>query len=155
MSRWGIGPIFAVLSMSYGAIMLAASDCFYPVFQMNQLPYRFLVPAGILLLVVGVPFWLASAVAVMRAYNADQLVTSGLFRCCRHPLYASWVVFIVPGIMLLANSWPGLTTPIFMYFVLRRLVRKEEIYLENTFGDYYRQYKATVPCILPYGWLTS
>lgn len=89
----------------------------------------------------------------MRAYNADALVTNGIFRCCRHPLYASWVVFIVPGIVLLANSWIGLTTPVVMYFLLRSLVKAEERYLESVFGSDYLDYKSVVPCILPYGWM--
>ena len=83
----------------------------------------------------------------------DELVTDGIYRCCRHPLYASWVVFIVPGIVFLVNSWIGLTIPIFMYFVLRILVRKEEIYLASVFGSEYSDYKKRVPCILPYGML--
>jgi protein-S-isoprenylcysteine O-methyltransferase Ste14 len=61
------------------------------------------------------------------------------------------VVFIVPGIVILANSWIGLTTPIFMYFLLRKLVVKEEVYLESIFGDEYVDYKTKVSCILPYG----
>ena len=87
----------------------------------------------------------------MRAYNADELVTDGIYKCCRHPLYASWVVFFVPGIVLIVNSWLGLTTPIFMYFILCRLVKKEEIYLESVFGSEYIHYKRKVPWILPVG----
>ena len=55
--------------------------------------------------------------------------------------------------VLLANSWIGLTAPLFMYFLLRKLVTKEEIYLENIFGSEYIEYKKGVPCILPFGCL--
>ncbi len=151
MSRWGVGPVFAAASMGYGAVMLALSGYFYPLLQIHCLPYRFLVMAGAVLIVIGIPFWLMAAATVMRAYNADSLVTSGVFRWCRHPLYASWVVFIAPGIVLLLNSWPLLTTPLFMYFLLRRLVRREEEYLAAVFGTKYLDYQARVPCILPYG----
>lgn len=58
---------------------------------------------------------------------------------------------MVPGIVLVVNSWIGLTTPIFMYLILRKLVKKEEIYLESVFGSEYFDYKKKVPCILPYG----
>jgi protein-S-isoprenylcysteine O-methyltransferase Ste14 len=151
MSRWGIGPIFASLSIGYGMIMLVISRHFQPVFQIDFVPYWFLSIFGIALIVVGVPFFIISVKTVMRAYNADKLVTDRIFRCCRHPLYASWVVFIVPGIVLLVNSWIGLTTPIFMYLILRKLVTKEEVYLESVFGSEYLNYKKKVPCILPYG----
>lgn len=155
MSRWGIGPIFAFLSIVYGLITFLISIYFHPAFQMDFIPYRPLAIIGVILIVIGFPFFIISAVTAMRAYNADKLVTGGIFRCCRHPLYASWVVFIVPGIVLLTNSWLVLTTPIPMYFILRFLVRKEESYLESVFGSEYLEYKEKVPCIMPFGWIKS
>jgi protein-S-isoprenylcysteine O-methyltransferase Ste14 len=153
MSRWGIGPIFASLSIGYGMMTLVISRYFHPVFQIHLVSYWLLSILGIALIVIGVPFFLISVKTVTRAYNADELVTDGIFRCCRHPLYASWVVFIVPGIVFLVNSWIGLTTPIFMYFILHILARKEEIYLENVFGSEYLEYRKNVPCIVPVGCL--
>lgn len=153
MSRWGVGPVFASLSIGYGMVMMAISLYFWPAFTIPFVPYRLLCTLGIVLILVGIPFFVISVVTVMRAYNANELVTDGVFRWCRHPLYASWVVFIVPGIVLLVNSWLGLTTPVFMYFLLYKLVGKEEDYLESLFGSTYLEYTQRVPCILPYGLL--
>jgi len=153
MSRWGTGPVFFSLSLGYGLIMVVLSRHFYPVFEINILPHRFLTILGILMIAVGVPFWIISVKSVMRAYNADKLVTEGIYRYCRHPLYASWTVFIIPGVVLLLKSWIGLTTPIFMYIILRMLVNKEEIYLESVFGSEYLHYRQKIPCILPIGFL--
>jgi len=151
MSRWGVGPIFAVLSIMYLFAPSMISKYYYPFFRMEFIQDKILLAAGIVLIVIGVPFYLVSSIGVMKAYNADRLITGSVFKCCRHPLYASWVVFIAPGIVLLLNSWLDLTIPIFMYIVLRVLVQKEEIYLENRFGAEYLKYKKDVPCILPYG----
>lgn len=151
MSRWGVGPIFAGFSIGYGIVLFAISCYYHPVFEIGFLPSWFLYALGTILILIGVPFFLISAITVMRAYNADALVTDGIFRKCRHPLYAAWVVFIVPGIVLLLKSWIMLTTPIFMYLILRLLVKKEEVYLENVFGSEYREYIEKVPCILPVG----
>ena len=153
MSRWGIGPIFVSLSIGYGMIMLVISRYFQPLFQIDFMPYWLMSILGISLIVIGVPFFIISVKTVMRAYNANELVIDGIFRCCRHPLYASWVVFIVPGIVLLVNSWIGLTTPVFMYLILGKLVKNEEIYLESVFGSEYIRYRQKVPCILPIGCL--
>ncbi len=153
MSRWGVGPIFASLSISYGILTLAISRYFHPAFQIGLVPYWLLSILGIALILIGVPFFIMSVIRLTHAYNTDALVTDGIFRCCRHPLYGSWVVFIVPGIAFLAKSWIGLTAPLFMYFLLRKLVKKEEMYLENVFGYEYIEYKKRVPCIFPVGYL--
>ena len=123
------GPIFAALSISYGTVTKLLSRYCYPVFHIGFVPHWFLTILGIALIVIGIPFLIISAKTVMRAYNADKLVTDGIYRCCRHPLYASWVVFIAPGVALLVNSWIVLTTPIFMYLILRKLVKKKKKYI--------------------------
>jgi len=155
MSRWGIGPVFALISIIYGAVMLAATRYFKPAWQIPFLPKEFLSASGIALIVIGVPFFIVSVRAVSKAYNRGALVTGGIYRFCRHPLYSAWVFFIVPGIVFLVNSLPGLTTPFFMYYLLRKLAIKEEIYLENTFGSEYNEYKKQVPFVLPVGWLIT
>ena len=155
MSRWGIGPLFASLSIGYGMISLFVSWAYRPVFRMEMVPRGALIGLGVCLVVIGLLFFLVSVRAVHRAYNAGRLVTEGVYRCCRHPLYASWVVFIVPGIVLLTGSWLGITIPVFMYFLLRVLVKKEEVHLEEVFGSEYLAYKEKVPCVLPVGWARS
>ncbi|MBN1254426.1 MAG: isoprenylcysteine carboxylmethyltransferase family protein [Deltaproteobacteria bacterium] len=153
MSRWGVGPAFAALSIGYGLITLTISYYFHPGFQIEFLPYRLLSILGIALILIGLPFFIISARTVSRAYNSDKLVTDGIFRCCRHLLYGSWVVFIVPGIALLLKSWIVMSTSLFMYFLLRKLVKKEEVYLEHVFGSDYREYQRRIPCVFPFGWL--
>ena len=153
MSRWGVGPVFTLLSLGYGLTTLLVSWLFRPAFQINIVPQGVLSLFAVILLVMGVPFFVLSVVTVMRAYNADELVTGGIFRCCRHPLYASWVVFLVPSIVLYTGSWLALSTPVFMYYILRGLVKKEEVYLEKVFGSAYQAYMENVPCILPLGFI--
>lgn len=153
MSRWGTGPIFTALSISYGAVILVISHSFYPFFQIKFIPYWLFVILGVFLIAIGIPLFIVSVIIVSRAYKADELVTNGIYRCCRHPLYASWVVFIVPGIALLVNSWLWLTIPVFMYVILCHFVKKEEVYLESVFGSEYLRYKQKVPCIFPIGYL--
>ena len=129
MSRWGIGPIFVFLSFVYSIIMISLTRYFYPVFQMDFIPRPILIVIAFILLMIGIPFFIFSVITLNKAYNSNILVKSGAYQYCRHPIYASWVVFIVPGMVLLANSWLGLTVPVFMYIVLRILVKKEEVYL--------------------------
>ena len=46
-----------------------------------------------------------------------------------------------------------MTTPAFMYIVLRLLIKKEEDYLESVFGKEYLDYKKRVMCIIPLSWI--
>lgn len=155
MTLSGVGPKFAALSAIYGLAAIIVSRHFDPFFRIGIVPYWILLILGILLILIGIPFLIIAMLTVVRAYHADKLVTDGIYKFCRHPLYAAWVVFIVPGIVLLVNSWIGLTTPIFMYFILRILVREEEAYMESVFGSEYLEYKKNVPCILPVGRIRS
>lgn len=152
MTRWGVGPIFSLASVTYAVAVFVLSHG-RPKLAIEPVAHFALVTASIALIAVGVPMVVLSAKAVMRAYNANQLVADGMYRICRHPLYGAWIVFIVPGIELLFGNWPGLTTPVAMYLLLRVMARKEEEYLLARFGDSYRQYRRRVPFVAPLGWL--
>ena len=153
MTKWGVSPTFTVLSVIYGLLTVFLSKYLDPMFKITIVPYEFLAIAGAILIIAGLPFYIHGLVTVMRAFQGGILVTKGSFGMCRHPVYAAWIVFFVPAIMLLLNTWLGLTVPFFMYLVIRMLVDKEETYLEKTFGEAYLAYKKKVPLVLPIGWL--
>jgi protein-S-isoprenylcysteine O-methyltransferase Ste14 len=152
MTRWGIGPLWALFSIFYGLSALFAT-WFFPFMQISDALYPALNYLGMVLLLMGIPYFIASVIAVTKAFNAKELITRGVYGICRHPLYGSWIVFIVPGIVLLRHSWFGLTAPVVMYLLLRRMVVKEEDYLAEEFGEDYLKYKKRVPLISPLGWL--
>jgi protein-S-isoprenylcysteine O-methyltransferase Ste14 len=75
---------------------------------------------------------------------ATVLVTRGPFRFSRNPLYLSLITFYL-GITLLFNAlWPLVMLAPVLAFVHRRIVLREEQYLEAKFGDEYRAYKTRV-----------
>jgi protein-S-isoprenylcysteine O-methyltransferase Ste14 len=80
---------------------------------------------------------------------ATVLVTEGVFRCTRNPLYVG-VSLALCGIALMASiDWLGLLlipSCIVLHFAV---VRREETYLELKFGDRYRRYKDRVSRYLP------
>jgi protein-S-isoprenylcysteine O-methyltransferase Ste14 len=155
ISRFGIGSFVVPVMMIYGLITIFLTFYFYPFFKIRPAPYPLLLAAGIVLVTIGIPFWLISVKAVMQAYNANQLVTGGVYRYCRHPLYSSWIFFIGPGISFLSNSWIILTAPVFMYFICRAFIAREEDYLEKEFGAHYLDYKKKVPTFIPIGWIVK
>jgi protein-S-isoprenylcysteine O-methyltransferase Ste14 len=154
MTRWGIGPLFALLSISYGlfAFVLAKSN---PTWKIDFIPYPILSTVGIILILTGIPFFIISIKSLHHAYNSNSLITTGIYGICRHPMYGVWIIFIVPGIALVARSLLGLTTPVVMYILLKILAQKEETYLEEKFGVQYLQYKRKTPFVLPIGWIRT
>ena len=72
------------------------------------------------------------------------IVTGGPFRFTRNPLYLS-MTLIYGGITALANALPAaLLLPVVLQVMRRRVIEREERYLEGKFGDEYLDYKARV-----------
>jgi protein-S-isoprenylcysteine O-methyltransferase Ste14 len=93
--------------------------------------------------------WLTAVISAMRAYNRDELVTSGIFAVVRHPVYSSAIVLTLPGIALLTRSWPLFLTPLVAYAVFKLLIHREDEYLERRFGQAYLDYRARVNEVVP------
>ncbi len=154
MTKWGVGPTLAFYSAIYCIMMYGLTLLFDPFFRITLTHKKILVWMGLaFIFILGIPFLISSAVPVMRAFKDGRLVTTGVYSMCRHPIYAAWLIFFFPGIALIANSLALLSTSFVMYFVAGMLVKKEDVYLEKTFGQAYLAYKKRVPAILPYGWL--
>jgi protein-S-isoprenylcysteine O-methyltransferase Ste14 len=149
LSRFGIGPRIVLATATYAALASAATYFWPGMCLLQWLPRGILLALGTILVVLGIPMWLVAAVTVMRAYNRDQLVTSGVFAACRHPLYAAWIVLILPGLTLPTRSWPLMLTPLMAYAVFKRLIHKEDDYLELRFGAPYLEYRKKVNEIIP------
>ena len=152
MSVFGVGPWFVVLSLAYAAVGTSLRVLYPEHTTIPGLPRGAQVAAGVVLLAVGIPFFVAAMRALRRGFPEDRLFTQGVYATCRHPVYGCWVVFNVPGIILLADSWPGLVVTGLMYVTLKLLVVREERYLEERFGDEYRAYAARTPAVLPLLW---
>jgi protein-S-isoprenylcysteine O-methyltransferase Ste14 len=118
---------------------------------MKFLPTALRIVLGILLILPGVVGWILSGLMVIKGFKANMLCTTGVYSLCRHPLYASWALLIVPGIVLLTNVWVAFTLPLIMCFLLIMLVEDEEKWLEGKFKEKYRTYRNRVPVILPLG----
>ena len=131
MTRWGVGPRWVALSALFAAPAIAARLLWPGVFRIPCVPRPVVVVAGLVLLGLGLPLCVAGVVRLARGFPKGELFTSGAYALCRHPIYGSWIVFGVPGMALLADSWIGLLVPGAMYAALRVLVREEEAWLDS------------------------
>ena len=153
MDIWGAGPRLALFTALFCIPIVPIRLYFADWFRMDLVPLSARIVGGILFVILGVVLWITGLVAAVSAFRAGRLCTSGPFAVCRHPAYGAWIVFLLPGLSLLLNCWSGIVVSVIMYFLLRLLVRKEEAYLDRTFGEQFRAYKRRVPLVLPIGWL--
>ena len=80
---------------------------------------------------------------------AEQLVTDGMFRHCRNPLYVGNILMLL-GMGILANSlyYVGLVIPVFI-FIYHCIVLAEEMFLRKKFGTVYDEYTSKVNRWIP------
>jgi len=71
---------------------------------------------------------------------AENLVTEGIFRHCRNPLYAGNILMLL-GVGILSNSilFVGVLMPLFI-FIYQAIVLAEENFLRNKFGKDFEMY---------------
>lgn len=149
MTRWGVGPRFTVLSLLYAVLVFAVQNTVFS--EIRFVIYLKLINMilGILLTVTGFFVFVISAFTVDKYYFKGKLCKKGVYAYLRHPIYGSWISFIMPGIVILRGSALGVTIPIFMYLVYRSLIPIEEKYLIDKFGDEYLDYKSKVWAVFP------
>lgn len=148
MTARGVGPIFTIISGIYTAIIFVIHFVWLSHLSL-PVPRLISLTIGILLVIIGLPIFILPGIVIDKYFNEGKLATEGVYAYLRHPIYGSWIVFIMPGIVFIMNSLLGLAIPFFMYFVFRILIVQEEKYLEKKFGDEYFEYKKRVGSIFP------
>jgi len=96
------------------------------------------------------PFLYGGAFIVAAGTNLDPalpstaVVTSGPFRFSRNPLYLALTLLYI-GLTLAFNTWWGIVMLVPLLIIMHRgVVQREERYLEQKFGESYRQYRSKV-----------
>jgi len=106
----------------------------------RSLAHPVVVTLAMVFLAAGLTMLLFAATSATRAHNCDWLITSGVFALGRHPIYSAWIVLILPGLVLLTQSWPLLLTPVVAHTVFKLTIHREDEYLQQRFGHAYLDY---------------
>jgi len=114
----------------------------YAVFLPLQLGTTWLY-SGLLIYLFGI---ILTAVAVLNFASApkDRLVTEGLYRVTRNPVYVG-VLLMQSGIVVACMSWVYLLPTIVLLILLNAILSAEERYCLETYGDAYRTYINKTP----------
>lgn len=103
---------------------------------------------GVALVVAG----LALVAAAQRLFNGigqdpkpwtttPEIVTTGVYRYTRNPMYVAMGVAQAGLAMLFDNAWMLLLVPVTWAVIARIAIGHEEAYLERKFGEVYLAYK--------------
>jgi protein-S-isoprenylcysteine O-methyltransferase Ste14 len=87
--------------------------------------------------------------ASLKLRETHKLVTTGIYRHVRHPMYLSFLLLGLAQLLLLPNWFAGSVGVIaaFLMFALR--VRREEAMMLDRFGAEYRDYMARSKRLIP------
>jgi protein-S-isoprenylcysteine O-methyltransferase Ste14 len=146
----GIGPKIAVILLPWLAATIVLSCVHIDFFKFNREGSDALFIAGIVLLVIGLVFYISTARLLLKGLKETRLMTTGTYGLCQNPLYACLILMIIPSLSLLLNSWLILTSSIIGYFRFRRFIHQEYEELNGFFGEEYIQYKNRTPEFFPF-----
>jgi protein-S-isoprenylcysteine O-methyltransferase Ste14 len=82
--------------------------------------------------------------------NEHRLVTTGIYRLIRHPMYSSFFLLAVAQLMLLPNWFAGTTGLIGVGMLYAFRIRQEERMMTERFGAQYRDYMAHTARLIPW-----
>jgi protein-S-isoprenylcysteine O-methyltransferase Ste14 len=101
--------------------------------------------AGVFLPVIGARILVRSGTNVSPSEPTTVLVTDGVFRWTRNPLYTGGMLAMLGFACLLKIDWLfilAIPSEVLLHY---GVVRREEVYLAHKFGETYQRYVAEVP----------
>ena len=76
--------------------------------------------------------------------KTTRLVTAGLYRYSRNPMYIGFLLWLLAGVIYFGNAFNLVLLPIFVVLVNRLFIRPEEAALAKLFGDKFVRYREKV-----------
>jgi len=139
-------PFVALL---FGFLMWLASPLVDPV----EIPFGIRVGVAVAVACTGAVFGISAMVWFRRAKTtmspikpgaASVLVTGGVFRFTRNPMYLSLLLYLLAWALYLSNWLALLFLPLFVLYINRFQIAPEERTLSSLFGPEYAAYTARV-----------
>ena len=137
----GVAPMIAIPTFIYLILTILVTYLSDGIFNITSQSNYVILAAGKVLIVTGA---LDVVWKIIKTFDKGTLMTDGLYNIFRNTTYATYLIFVVPGISLLFNSLLALTTIILNYILFSFLIKREHQYLREKFGMEYENYLAKV-----------
>ncbi|MZP55678.1 MAG: hypothetical protein GT600_09535 [Bacteroidales bacterium] len=150
MTLFGCGPKLALLCLPYIILSLVVMYIYPEFFDLKFLDNIYARVSGYVWLVIGIVFWIYSAVYFLKYFKPGQLITNGPFGLCRNPIYSSIIVFIIPSLALIFHSGLTFSISLVLYIGFKISIHGETNVLRRIFGEEYDKYEKSVNEIIPF-----
>jgi protein-S-isoprenylcysteine O-methyltransferase Ste14 len=148
----GIVPVFAPVFFILLLVAIIGTALFRGFFRIPLLPDPLRLGLGGAIALIMIPFYINTVQVFMADFKTGKVVTRGTYAYCRNPIYATWIVFLLPAAALLADSWLLLALDIVLYGVFKVLIPLEYSECREAFGEAYVRYENSVSEIFPAFW---
>lgn len=150
LNSMGIGPKIGGIILPWLAVAIFLTLRYKNSFTYFKDGSKFLFFFGLALVIIGSIMYFLTAPALLKGLKETKLITTGTYYFCCNPLYSSIILFIIPGISFMMNSWLILTTTVIGFPLCKIFIKSEYLEMERFFGDDFRKYRANTPEFLPF-----
>jgi len=137
-------PTYLLVSI----VVMVALHFLFPVTEVIPLPWNVLgiVPlaSGIAINIIADNAFRKVKTAVKPFEESSALVTSGVYRISRHPMYLGNVLILIGVAVMVGSLTPYVVIPIFVVLIEKVFIKVEERMLEEKFGQAWLEYKDKV-----------
>jgi protein-S-isoprenylcysteine O-methyltransferase Ste14 len=92
----------------------------------------------------GVATFMVAGTTMFPFKPASRLVQHGPYRFTRNPMYLGLTISYLGLSLALDTAWPLILLPLMLWLLFRTVIRHEERYLTETFGEEYVAYTKRV-----------
>ena len=95
---------------------------------------------GLCVMIWGIAMFRKAMTAIFPNQPANELVTDGAYRYTRNPMYVGFTLVFIGAAFIRDSMWPLILLPLILGLLYLLVIRREEAYLADAFGEQYAAY---------------
>ena len=139
--RWEVPPLYFILALAIEIAIAVAPGSQFVYYPWNYIGV-ILVPAGFAIMLVAFAEFKKASTTVQPHEQPTALVTAGIYRVTRNPMYLGMFLMLLGAAFLLQRLLGFVFPFLFGWIVSRRFIEPEEERLLAAYGDEYEAYLA-------------
>ena len=150
MSRFGFKKprIFPPIWLAIAFLAMLALDRWLPLVRVVPVDASvaawLLIVTGLALAVVASAGFRRARTGIIPFSESTALVTSGIYRFSRNPMYLGMVVVLAGVAVRLGSLGAWIPLPLFIAVIQQQFIRNEETFLTGIYGEAFLEYKRRV-----------